>query len=605
LTSLAAAVSIAIFLQNTISRPILRLTEAAEVITRSEDYSIRVNSTSEDELGILYQSFNRMLDALKSTHDQVANQAEQLRNEVDVRKRTEEELLVAKDAAETSNRAKSEFLANMSHEIRTPLTGILGFTDVLLAGGDDGDDLKRHEFLATIQASGKHLLALINDILDLSKIESGRMELESEACPVDRIISEVVRVLQVKADEKSLELSVRWESPIPQFIYTDAARVRQALMNVVGNSLKFTSAGKVEIVGRFIESHGRPQIELDVVDTGIGIAAKNLERIFDPFIQADSSVTRRFGGTGLGLAISRRIARGLGGDLTAVSKLGVGSRFTLRFDAGNIAGVPLATPDAIHNTRTASGAAPANKMVLPPASILLVEDGETNRKLVKLLLERAGAFVDTAENGEIGCCMAAKTSYDVILMDMQMPVLDGYSAARRIRSSGSTVPIIALTANAMAADRQKCLDAGCNDYLSKPINTELMFAAVRKAATFTTDEEPTSPKTLAAVASAEPNIASTLPTDDKELAEIVVEYIDALSAKITEMERAWDSGRLDELAELAHWLKGSGGTAGFDVFNQPAAHLENIARQREDGDVRATLDELKSLQQRLIVPELI
>jgi signal transduction histidine kinase/CheY-like chemotaxis protein/HPt (histidine-containing phosphotransfer) domain-containing protein len=617
LASLLAAVLIATVLQNTISRPILRLTEAARVITREEDYSIRVSRSSQDELGTLYDSFNRMLDALKSTHDQVANQAEQLRNEVGVRKQAEAELLVAKEAAEASNRAKSEFLANMSHEIRTPLTGILGFTDILLAGGDDNDPAKRLEYLSTIEASGKHLLGLINDILDLSKIESGRLEFDSDACQADRLVSDVVRVLQVKADQKSLSLSVRWETQIPEFVYTDAARVRQAIMNIVGNSIKFTPSGSVEIVGRLVEWQGQPQIQIDVIDTGIGIDAEKIERVFDPFVQADNSVTRRFGGTGLGLAISRRIARGLGGDLTAVSTLGKGSCFTLRFAAGDTRGVPLVTPAVVQTSRTVSGGSERQKK-FPPIDVLLVEDGETNRKLVKLLLERAGAIVSTAENGEIGCQMAMEKTYDVILMDMQMPVLDGYSASRRLRDAGMTRPIIALTANAMSADREKCLAAGCNDYLSKPINTEQMFAAILRAVSSAAKEASASPSESGSSAGAMPSrparetasanvgpaIVSALPTDDRELAEIVVEYIDTLSEKLQEMEAAWDNGDLAQLGELAHWLKGSGGTAGFGVFNEPAAHLENIARRREEGDIPALLAELRSLQKRLVAPSL-
>src|SRR5262245_60402033 len=211
-----------------------------------------------------------MWDALQSTHDDMASQAEQLAKEVKVRKRTEADLFVAKEAAEASNRAKSEFLANMSHEIRTPLTGILGFTDVLLSGGDDGDLGKRHEYLSTIQASGQHLLGLINDILDLSKIESGRLEFESAACRVDALVADVVRVRQVKSDEKSLDLGVQWETQIPQMIYSDPTRVRQALMNVVGNSIKFTSMGSVQILGRLVQTKDSAAIELEVVDTGIG-----------------------------------------------------------------------------------------------------------------------------------------------------------------------------------------------------------------------------------------------------------------------------------------------------------------------------------------------
>jgi signal transduction histidine kinase/CheY-like chemotaxis protein/HPt (histidine-containing phosphotransfer) domain-containing protein len=618
LGSLLVAITVTAFLQNAISRPILRLTEAAQVITREEDYSIRVTSTSQDELGTLYRSFNQMLDALKSTHDQVANQAQQLAKEVGVRKRAESELVGAKDAAEASNRAKSEFLANMSHEIRTPLTGILGFTDVLLAGGDDGEVAKRHEYLTTIQASGQHLLGLINDILDLSKIESGRLEFESQACRVDTLVAEVVRVLQVKADEKSLDLNVRWETKIPQMVFTDATRVRQALMNVVGNSIKFTSLGSVEIVGRLIQTNDSALIELEVIDTGIGISKEAIDRIFDPFIQADNSVTRRFGGTGLGLAISRRIARGLRGDLTATSELGKGSQFLLRIDAGDISGVPLVMPAAIERIRGGAAAAHGGQHKLPPIDILLVEDGETNRKLITLMLKRAGASVATAENGELGVKAASAKAYDVILMDMQMPVLDGYSATRRLRAAGTNVPIIALTANAMTSDREKCLAAGCTDYLTKPINADALFTAVHRAIepAFGDPEQPvaTAPTPLAAsnlpvplageISSAVPerDIASDLPTDDADIAQIVAEYIDSLDAKIDEMKVAWDAGDLDELARLAHWLKGSGGTAGFGVFTEPAIRLENVSKKKEPGDVPAQLAELRTLHARLIVP---
>jgi two-component system, sensor histidine kinase len=482
LASLLVAITIAAFLQSAISEPITRLSEAAKVITREEDYSIRVERDAQDELGTLYRSFNQMLDALKSTHDQLANQAEQLALEVDVRTRTESELLVAKDAAEMSSRTKSEFLANMSHEIRTPLTGILGFTDVLLAGGDDGDPVKRHEYLTTIQASGRHLLELINDILDLSKIESGRLEFERQACHFDRLVTDMMRVLQVKADEKSLDLTLRWETPIPQIVFADATRVRQALMNVVGNAIKFTARGSVTVIGRLAGDQGSPRLEIDVVDTGIGISPEALQRVFDPFIQADNSVTRRFGGTGLGLAISRKIARGLGGDLTVESEPGKGSTFRLTIHPGNINGIRLISPAMPQKAAAAAVADPnAGAPVLPPVKILLVEDGQTNRKLIKLMLERAGAKVATAENGEVGVRIALSQSFDLILMDMQMPVLDGYSATRQLRDAGEKLPIIALTANAMTSDRDKCLDAGCTDYLTKPIDPARLFEAVKQA----------------------------------------------------------------------------------------------------------------------------
>jgi signal transduction histidine kinase/CheY-like chemotaxis protein/HPt (histidine-containing phosphotransfer) domain-containing protein len=614
--SLLAAITVTAVLQKVISGPIRRLTEAAQVITREEDYSIRVVWPAQDELGTLYRSFNQMLDALKSTHDQVTNQAEQLALEVAVRTRAEAELVGARDAAEASSRAKSEFLANMSHEIRTPLTGILGFTDVLLAGGDDGDFAKRAEYLTTIHSSGQHLLGLINDILDLSKIESGRLEFESQACQVDRLVGDVVRVLQVKADEKSLQLAVQWETKIPRIVYTDATRMRQALMNVVGNAIKFTSQGRVDLVGRMTADRGETFIEIEVIDTGVGVAPQALASIFDPFIQADNSVSRRFGGTGLGLAISRKIARGLGGDLEVTSIPAVGSRFTLRIHAGEIKGVPLVTPETTAATQPVS-AVQGKRRRLPPMKVLLVEDGETNRKLITLMLERAGATVATAENGEIGVQLAMEKSFDAILMDMQMPVVDGYTATRCLREEGATIPIIALTANAMSSDRQKCLDAGCNDYLTKPIDAVQMFDALMRATTgrrtvksagLESDRIQQPARRSVADASAERpplatrDIASTLPTDDREIGEIVAEYIDTLDRKIDEMKAAWDSGNLNELAALAHWLKGSGGTAGFDVLRQPAIRLENIAKQRETGDPTGVIAEIESLHGRLITP---
>jgi signal transduction histidine kinase/CheY-like chemotaxis protein len=481
LGSLLAATLIAAILQNAISRPILELTAAAQLITRDEDYSVRVTVDTEDELGTLYKSFNQMLDALKFTHDQLADQAQQLAQEVEVRTRTEAELLIAKEAAEASNRAKSEFLANMSHEIRTPLTGILGFTDLLLAGGDDGELVKRTEYLTTIQASGKHLLGVINDILDLSKIEAGHVEFDCEACRPDQIVQEVVRVLTVKAEEKSLELAVRWENKIPETIHTDPSRVRQALINLIGNSIKFTSSGSVTIVGRFLDIGSRPRIQFDIIDTGIGISAEQIERIFDPFVQGDNSVTRRFGGTGLGLAITRKIARGLGGELVATSVPGAGSTFTLTINAGDVARVPLISPAAAEKSRPVETVALDRKNVLSGTDVLLVEDGDTNRKLIRLLLARAGAQVTTAENGAIGCEFALRRPFDIILMDMQMPVMDGYTAARRLRDAGQTVPIIALTAHTMSGDREKCLEAGCSDYLTKPINPDQMFDVIQRS----------------------------------------------------------------------------------------------------------------------------
>jgi len=614
LLSLLGAVGVTILLQGAISKPILRLSEAAQNIMRSKDYSIRVQRDAHDELGTLYHSFNKMLDSLKRSHDQVSHQAELLTKEVTDRIRAQEESVIAKEAAEESDRAKSDFLANMSHEIRTPLTGILGFADLLLDGGDEGDVANRIEYLTTIKASGMHLLNVINDILDLSKIESGKVDFENESCHPHWVVAEVVRVLQLKAADQGLELAARWENHIPGTIQSDPSRLRQLLINLVGNAIKFTASGSVEIVGRLIEWEGRPQLEIDIIDSGMGIETEKLEQIFLPFVQADNSVTRQFGGTGLGLAISRQIARGLGGDLTAVSELGVGSRFTVRFDTGDIQGVPLISRAAALKAQINESELRSPPTELPPANLLLVEDGETNRKLIRLLLERAGATVTTAENGEIGVALALSQKFDLILMDMQMPVLDGYSATGQLRDHGKTLPIIALTAHAMKGDREKCLDAGCTDYLTKPIHAEKLLFAVSQGLTTSHGHnvqykarQPSEQPDQRSITSGKPEgppqaIVSSLPADDPEFAEIILEFIERFSDKLEEIDTAWNNGQLEELANLAHWLKGSGGTAGFAQCTEPAARLEQFAKTNQATDIPPTIASLRTLHQSMQMP---
>jgi len=616
LLSLLGSIGVTMMLQRAISQPILRLAEAARNITRSEDYSIRVQRDSSDELGTLFRSFNKMLDALKRSHDQVSDQADLLTKEVADRIHAQEESVIAKEAAEESDRAKSDFLANMSHEIRTPLTGILGFADLLLDGVDEGDIASRLEYLTTIKASGVHLLNVINDILDLSKIESGKVDFENEPCHPHWIVAEVVRVLQLKASDQGLKLTARWKGHIPGTVQSDASRLRQLLINLVGNAIKFTASGSVEIVGQLIEWNGRPQLEIEVIDTGMGIETEKLDKIFLPFVQADNSVTRQFGGTGLGLAISRQIARGLGGDLTAASELGVGSRFTVRFDTGDIQGVPLISRAAALKAQIDENELRSQPTELPPANLLLVEDGETNRKLIRLLLERAGATVTTAENGEIGVALALSQKFDLILMDMQMPVLDGYSATGQLRDHGKTLPIIALTAHAMKGDREKCLDAGCTDYLTKPIHAEKLLLAVSKGLTASHDsntqhearqpERPPSPKKPSLTSSTPEGplqaIVSSLPADDPEFAEIILEFIERFRTKLEEIDVAWNNGQLEELACLAHWLKGSGGTAGFAQCTQPATRLEQLVKTNQKNDIPAAIESLWALHQRMEMP---
>jgi len=396
------------------------------------------------------------------------------------RKRTERELLHAKTAAEAASRAKSEFLANMSHEIRTPMTAILEFSDLLLAAAADEET---SEACQIIKRNGEHLLHVINDILDLSKIEAGKHDMEFQSCSLQQLVSDVLSTMQVRADAKGLPLSVEFRGIFPDRIQTAPIRLRQILINLIGNAVKFTETGSVRVV---VQNDATPsesrRIRFDIVDTGIGIAEDHVAMLFQPFSQIDGSAGRRFGGTGLGLAISKRLAQMLGGDIRVSSVLGEGTTFTVTIEAGTLSDADSPRPRAVTAERNGSPAAGPTAL---NCRILLVEDGPDNQRLIGFLLRKAGAEVTVVEDGKqaiehIFREEEAGRSFDVILMDMQMPVLDGYGATRKLRGMGYQGPIIALTAHAMREDRQKCLDAGCDDYLTKPVNREEMLQLVAK-----------------------------------------------------------------------------------------------------------------------------
>jgi len=417
---------------------------------------------------------SQLLEQLQRQAKQMYEVKEQAqRHARDLATKTRELKIVTKKA-EAANNAKSAFLANMSHEIRTPLTAIMGYSEVLADPDEAQAQGERVTTANTIRRNADHLLTLINDILDLSKIEAGHMEMEQVETSWRVVLADVITLMRQRASDKGLMLETECVGSVPETIQSDPTRLRQVLVNLIGNAVKFTQSGGIRIVVSLNDTADEPRLEFQIIDTGIGISRAGIQKLFQPFTQADASTTRRFGGTGLGLTITRNLAQRMGGGVTCESMLGEGSTFTISIATGpldEVAMVERTSDDreALHRSRFNQDKPLADRR------ILVAEDGVDNQRLIKMVLTRMGAQVTVVDDGqealdEALARMNDGLTYDIILMDMQMPRLDGYQATGQLRSRGYTAPIIALTAHAMTGDRDRCITAGCDDYATKPLD---------------------------------------------------------------------------------------------------------------------------------------
>ncbi|HWE01614.1 MAG TPA: ATP-binding protein [Tepidisphaeraceae bacterium] len=482
-------------------------------------------------------------------------------------RRGEADLRQSKAAAESANQFKSTFLASMSHEIRTPLTAILGFSDLLVR--PNLTDSQRQDYLQKVRHNGGHLLNIVNDVLDLSKIEAGKMEIEKIDCSPTAIVDDVLSLLKERAAQKGVSLDAQYVGPCPQTVRTDPNRLRQVLTNLTANAIKFTDrGGAVRVVVQLSLEGGKTRLQFRVSDSGVGMTAEQVAKLFRPFAQADLSTARRFGGTGLGLTISRQFAQMLGGDITVASQPGVGSAFTAEVETGPLNAVRILEKPQEWNQRL-----PERPQISPRrinGRILLAEDSLTNQELISLHLTEAGAEVTAAENGKIACELAAAAAksgvpFHLILMDMEMPEMDGCEAAMHLRNMGFKLPIIALTANAMSADRDHCMTSGCNAFVTKPIDWPKLMEMI---ASHLRHKEAVESRNY-----------------DPRLARVMQIFMTELEQSAQQLQTALDSNDRHRLGQLAHSLRGTAGNCGFDAIAQAASELESAAKDTVSTEV--------------------
>ncbi|MEJ2501127.1 MAG: ATP-binding protein, partial [Campylobacterales bacterium] len=513
-------------------------------------------------------------------------------NDITALKQYEKELLEATRSAEEANRSKSAFLANMSHEIRTPMHAILGFVEQLAKGEKDPD---RQKQFAVINSAGQTLLNIINDILDLSKIESGKMDIESHPYPLRELCTEAAELFAPQIQDKHIDYNLEIEPGLPDCIRTDALRLKQIVFNLLSNAIKFTPE-----YGSITLNTGCDQqrLRISVTDTGVGIAPDKLEKIFDAFDQEDVSTTRKFGGTGLGLTIASRLVKMMGGELRVESRLGKGSRFY--FD------IPVHVCDEKTAETDTGDAATAADHPLLNVHLLVAEDNPTNQMLMRIILEEAGVTYDMANDGVEAISMYKTNRYDAVVMDENMPNMNGIEAAKHIRIIEADnhlphIPIIAVTANALPEDRQRFLDAGMDDYISKPYSEKDIIDTLHRhlngAEGHIASETPQEPAPSAGRLLDMEEIRASLLYPDELLHRLLRTFRDTAGESVAALEEAVEHDDLPAIGQAAHSIKGAAGILRIEPLQSLAEEIEHASKRGEAMDYAAACKKLKAMVQ--------